>query len=353
MKVRIIDPCVYKKWDKLVERHPWGTIFHTSHWCKVLTASYKYRPFFVVLEDSTGDVKAGIPLYYISDFLRGKRLVSVPFADYADPLIHDEAEFLLMFDFIKKNVEVNHIEIKSYHSSPLLQKIRGENGMFGMAEEYVIHQIKLRKTLEDMYASFDRRVRQRLRKLSDLPIIAVRDNSFKGLRELYKLNLQVRKKYGVPLQPWKFFLNVWRILVKNGMGFMLFAKFLPENRKINGILFLTYNKKIHAKYNGSITEYLKYLPNYLIHYKAIEWGVSNSYKIFDMGRSFVHEKGLIQFKKKWAANNSKLTYFYYPNTRNITNSYNQGIWGIGNLLINKGPSFICRVTGEMFYKTFG
>ena len=50
------------------------------------------------------------------------------------------------------------------------------------------------------------------------------------------------------------------------------------------------------------------------------------------------------------------SYFYYPNSKNIANSYdeyNEGIRGMGSLLINKGPSFISRVIGEIFYKKFG
>ena len=57
MKMAIIDPCKYTKWDSFVLSHNEGTIFHLSNWAKVIQETYGYEPYYLILKDTTDHYK--------------------------------------------------------------------------------------------------------------------------------------------------------------------------------------------------------------------------------------------------------------------------------------------------------
>ena len=98
-KLKVINPEIDKRWDEFVIRHPQGSIYHHSAWGNILRLTYKYIPFYVALERSeTGEFEGIVPFMLVKSRLTGKRLISLPFAAYCNPLIPEtEVENVVRF----------------------------------------------------------------------------------------------------------------------------------------------------------------------------------------------------------------------------------------------------------------
>src|SRR5437016_2362263 len=64
---------------------------------QVLADTYGWQPSAHIALDEHGQPQAGIPFFRISDML-GKRIVTLPFSDYCDPLVSDEESWRFLID---------------------------------------------------------------------------------------------------------------------------------------------------------------------------------------------------------------------------------------------------------------
>ena len=101
MKVEIVSEEEEQAWDRMVEEHPFGTVFQTSFFKKVIAETFpQTKPYYLALVDQKGDMRGGIPIFLVRSWLTGTRLVSLPFVYYSDPLVRSTEEFALLFDKI-------------------------------------------------------------------------------------------------------------------------------------------------------------------------------------------------------------------------------------------------------------
>src|ERR1700691_2956737 len=68
------------EWDTFVLRHPLGSVYHTSEWKRVIQQGFRHirGRFLVLREGEAGRILAGLPIYSVSSWLLGNRLVSIP-----------------------------------------------------------------------------------------------------------------------------------------------------------------------------------------------------------------------------------------------------------------------------------
>src|SRR5262249_21069552 len=81
-----IDPFTYPDWNERLLIVPHASIFHTTHWLRVLQEAYGYRPhYFARFKDK--QLTTLLPFMEINSWVTGVRGVSLPFADYCDPIL--------------------------------------------------------------------------------------------------------------------------------------------------------------------------------------------------------------------------------------------------------------------------
>src|ERR1700733_7670137 len=68
------------EWDAFVFGHPVGSVYHTSAWKRVLEQAFPHiRGRVLVLRRADSDqIQGGLPVYKVSSWLLGNRLVSIP-----------------------------------------------------------------------------------------------------------------------------------------------------------------------------------------------------------------------------------------------------------------------------------
>src|SRR6266516_2076726 len=92
MTICRIDPLSDPRWNALLETHRDASIFHTSSWLEALRRSYGYEPVVYAVTGPGGELVSGVPFCLVKSHLTGRRLVSLPFSDYCQPLVGNSDE---------------------------------------------------------------------------------------------------------------------------------------------------------------------------------------------------------------------------------------------------------------------
>lgn len=85
LAVRVSTASDRPAWDRFVNAHPYGSVFHLYAWQDVLRDALGHRPHFLVAERS-GELVGVMPLVEMRSFFFGHTLSSMPFATWSGPL---------------------------------------------------------------------------------------------------------------------------------------------------------------------------------------------------------------------------------------------------------------------------
>ncbi len=333
-----------EKWDNFVNSHPKATPFHHSSWLKIINEAYSFRSLLYIQERN--GLTVGIaPLFIVRGFSLGKRMVSIPFSDYGGPLHLEEKDEDDLLDFLRN---------KEHHKSIEMRSSLRQNRIFVNRTAYKRHRLNLcDETQNSLYQTFNKRtVQYSIRKALRNGVQIIEDNSSEGMEEFCRLNSMTRKKNGVPCQPKKFFEKIYQELIISGSSFLLFATY--ESKRVASGLFLKFGKSIYYKYNASDPEYLsKVTPNHLLMWSAIEKARTEDFKIFDLGRTSSFDQGLLRHKRMWSAEETDLSYSYFPKVRGATSKEgDSNCYEISTRIWKLLPNVISDKIGPMLFVYF-
>lgn len=343
MIVKVTHPFEESKWDAFVKKEK-GTVFHTSLWGKILRDTYRFIPYYFILEDEKKEILAGIPFFLVQNLKGDKKLVSLPFTDEVYPL--GKKEFIE--EIIEEVKEISRKEnIKSI-------EIRGGTGYkdFDSITQYKIFKIDLTMGKEEVWKRLKpKSVRYPVKKAQKMGIKVEIRRDKEAIKEFYYLNLLTRKKHGVFPQPYRFFENVWKYLIKEGYGFVALANY--EGKIIAGSVFFEYGDNIYYKFNASDATYRRTGANHFILWKVVEYACEKGKKCFDFGRTSVENRGLLDFKKHWGGEERDLSYYFYPPGK-FTGIKESGLkYRIITGILRRFPLWALKAGGEIFYKYLG
>jgi lipid II:glycine glycyltransferase (peptidoglycan interpeptide bridge formation enzyme) len=350
VKIRYIDPTIDSRWDQFVADQKQSTIFHISAWARVIKDTYGYQPYYYVLEDDAGQIKAAMPFYLIRSRLTGNRLVSLPFSDYCCPLGDEEGDINLTLDSVKKEVEAgsaSSLEIRGWQNGSTPSQLNLVTRNY-----YLTYILNLIPDLEALHETFHDSVRRGIRQAEKRGVTVRLTTDEEGLDEFFNLNVITRKKLGVLPQPQAFFKNLYRHIISQNLGFTILAK--SEGKTIAGVIFLTYKDTVYYKYNASDKNYLQKRPNHLIIWEAIRYAHNHNYKRLDFGRCAPEDEGLKTYKSRWGAREINLPYYYYPKIKGVTTISEGSIrYRTMQKLSYILPKFVFQAAGSFLYKHLG
>jgi lipid II:glycine glycyltransferase (peptidoglycan interpeptide bridge formation enzyme) len=139
-------------------------------------------------------------------------------------------------------------------------------------------------------------------------------------------------------------------LLSQGFGFLLLAH--NDSQLLAGAVFLNFNKTLTYKYSASDPAYWKLRPNNLILWHAICWGCEHGNHIFDWGRTDLDNAGLRDFKLGWGSEEQILNYSILAD-RPPKVTMDGKAHRLLTHLIQRSPTWVCRILGELLYKHFG
>jgi hypothetical protein len=319
-----------ERWLAYIASKPESTIFHHPAWLNALAESYGYRPFVIAACDDNGQIRAGLPLMEVRSAVTGRRWVSLPFTDYCAPLYSDpEALDQLARDlaFLYQAGSVPRIEIRwELPAHPAIQQ----------HPAYYLHVVRLNSDPEVVMKGFKRTHRQNVGTAENRGVHVERGVEPEHVRRFYEMQLETRRRKGLPVQPWKFFDLLEKKVLARGLGFVLLA--FKDAQCLAGGVFLHWQQTLTYKYAASSDEGQEYRPNNLLSWTAMRGtGLEND--------------GLRRFKRGWGAEERPLTYSTLPGP--VPGAGDGKLMFYMETVIQRAPPWVCKAAGELLYRHFG
>jgi len=352
--VKIIDPAQDPRWDKFVENHPFGWVVHLSGWKQVLEKSFKHMKghYLALIDTTTDDIQAALPLFEVRSWLIGNRLISIPFATLCDPLISSGEQMDILFNSavkLSRDLGISRIELRTFMSSPFI----GNNSLT-RDDYYKHHYIPLDKEPEELKKSFHRtNVRQRIRRAQNIGLDHRVADSESDVMTFYELHTKTRKKIGLPPQPYTFFKQLWRTFSPSKRMVLLLAE--RNNITLAGLILFKFKDRVSAEFLASDERYLNVSPNHLLFWEAIKSAYDEGYKIFDFGRTSPNNETLMTFKNRWGTQLVDLPQYFYPENAFKPGKKQESSTGykLINKICHRSSESVCKLLGRICYRHLG
>lgn len=331
------------RWHAFLQSHPDAVIFHHPAWLSVLAQTYAFRPFILVHSSPAGEILAGLPVMEVNSRLTGRRWVSLPFSDYCNPLAVDQAalaEFTNRLAELSTQPDTPRIELRwQFPENPLIQPYM----------QHVLHMQHFDPDFEVVFNRIHKKMRKHIRRVERSGLRVEFGTQEQDVRKFYQLQLDTRRRHGIPAQPRKFFDLLGSQLLDKGLGVILTA--YQNERLLAGLVLLHYQRTATVKYSADTRDYEKLNPNYLLDMTAMRWSHENGYQVFDFGRSALNNTGLRDYKTRLGATETPLIYGVIGG--DIPGASKGKLIGLMQPIIRHSPKFVCRAAGEILYRHVG
>jgi CelD/BcsL family acetyltransferase involved in cellulose biosynthesis len=347
MEVYRIDPTKDVRWDKLLQKHPGASIFHSAGWLEALRRTYAYNPVVFTTSPPDGSLTNGLSFCEISNWLKGRRLVSLPFSDHCAPLVENSGQLTSVVCHLQQNVDRENwdsVEIRGVGAEDLPKSTK-----FEPSEIFVFHKLDLRPSLTDLFQSLHKGCVQRKIKRAERARIEYESGrSDVLLAKFYDLLLLTRRRHGLPPQPMAWFRNLIACL-GDKVTIHVVSK---DCRPIASILTLRHKHALVYKYGCSDLKFSYLGGTQLLFWRAIQGAKEDQLSEFDLGRSDRENSGLVTFKDRWGAARSTLTYWRFPSQKfQMVSMAAQA--PLVKQLLSCVPDPLLVAAGRVFYKYIG
>jgi len=349
MQLYVRDPLTDPAWATLASTHPHGSVFHAPGWLQALKRTYAYEPLVFTTSQPAEPLANGWVFCRVTSRFTGRRLVSLPFSDYCDPLLgaNDAVPDLLNAVRHEMTGRGAAVEIR-----PLKVPVSASDDEWGRdpRARFYVHQIDLRAGLDEIFARFQKSsIQRKIRKAERVGLEYRHGRSLELLEQFYRLMILTRRRHHLPPQPFTWFRN----LADSLAGAFDVRIALHAGAPIASIVTLTHRGTMFYKYGCSDASlhHLGGMP--FLFWRAIDDAKSRGFDVFDLGRSDADDDMLLTFKDRWGATRVPLAYWKSPKPRNA------GLVPLGWLTrtaqrtVALMPDRVLTLTGRLIYRHIG
>ncbi|HUC85058.1 MAG TPA: GNAT family N-acetyltransferase [Candidatus Acidoferrales bacterium] len=331
-----VNPLEHADWDATLGCRPDFSFFHGLAWTRVLVETYGFRPAWQVEERSL------LPLMEVDSWLTGRRGIALPFTDGCAPLCESEKEFEPLF---RQALEWGRE--RGWRSIEL----RGGRELLPGAPPSIAfyrHQVDLTVGEPELFKRMDGSARQAVRKAEKEGVTVEVSASEQAVRDFYALQCLTRKRHGLPPQPRRFFLNIWRHILSQKQGMVVLASW--RGRRIAGAVFFLAGGRAIYKYGASDYRRQRLRPNNLVIWEGMKWLARNGAAGLDLGKTSLLHEGLRKFKRNLGAIEHRLEYVKFDLRRKTFTVEVDDVDGWHNAIFRALPVFLSRGAGQLLYK---
>ena len=281
----------------------------------------------------------------VHSLLTGKRGVSLPFTDECPQIVPDSGSFQEMVNYVldyATKAKWRYVEWRDGAHFP---------GEVNGSEVYYTHELSLRKTEKELFSNLRESTRRNIKKAIRAGVRAQIDHSLESIKFFCHLNCLTRKRHGLPPQPFSFFGKLFECVVSKGSGFVVSA--LHSGKVIASAVFFHFGSRAVYKYGASDLGHQDLRPNNLIMWEAIKWCRGKGFESFNFGRTEPENKGLLQFKRGWGAQESQLKYHRYDVKSKAFRRERVNSGGLMNKVFARTPLSMLGLLGRMLYRHAG
>jgi CelD/BcsL family acetyltransferase involved in cellulose biosynthesis len=336
LALQLDDP----RWHSFVGSRRDALSFHHPAWAALVADCYGYRAFAFTLQASDGDIVAGAPVVEVTDPLRRRRWISLPFTDEC-PLLAD-SESSVPFGAALRTAGID----EGVKSLELRTRIADGGGAEYLAG--VTHELALEADAEAVHRRLHpSQVRRNIRRAEREGVRVQRAERARDVVDTYyALHVRTRRRLGIPPQPRRFFQLLWERMLEPELGFALLAYL--DRTPVAGAVFLSWNSRLTYKFGASDAAHWRLRPNHTIFWSAILWGCENGLEMLDFGRSALENAGLRAFKRNWGAEERPIIYTTLLGSAPYTRRAMASRASAG--ILRRAPLWVCRGVGTALYR---
>jgi Acetyltransferase (GNAT) domain len=322
-------------WQSLLSTIPGANLCHGYAWLELLSQAYGLSMWLATLTRE-GTVVAGC-VFARSHNAFVKRFVSLPFSDNCPPLALDgEAARELLDALAAQAMPGTAYEIRG---------IEGD-APWETAGCFVNWRLNLQRPVASIEQGLALNFRRNLRRAAQAGIKVERGDDLDHLKRFYTLQVESRRRFGLPPQPWRFFK-----LARERFAPGTFEVWLASERQedVAAAIFLRDGEVSHFKW-GARRPDRRSNANHLLFWNAIEEFVPHT-RALDLGRTDFRNEGLMRFKKELGATATPLPYSFYPRVpRQVSPEVLTGAHKVLAQVWRRLPNFASRSLSRAIYR---
>ena len=346
MSVYKLNPLQDSRWQDFVDRHPHGSVFHSTQWLDALKRTYGYEPEVYTTTPPTKELSSGVVFCRVRSWLSGSRLVSLPFSDHCEPLADppEIAELIHSLRVSRHSKGWKYIELR-----PVGPNAGAQTGDLTKTESYSLQILDLKPSLDTLFRNFHKScIQRKIQRAQRENLIYEAGRSEQLLKKFYDLLLLTRRRHGLPPQPFTWFRNAVACL-----GDHILIRIASKNdQAVASIITLQYKDVLVYKYGCSDSLFNNLGGNSLLFWKAIQDAKEAGLRKFDLGRSETDNRGLITFKENWGAVSMPLDYYRLP-ARQPFHLHSGWRSRIAKGVFSVMPDTLFAATGKLLYRHIG
>lgn len=286
-----------RDWDALVQEHPAGTIYHTTHWARAVTEAFGVRPFWSTIKNSSGTLIGGVPVGLVESRVFGRKLSSFPCAQYCDPLLPPGVgldAILESLGRLRADIRASQVELR----------VRAPRPVDGVQEEttwsHCTHEVDLSMPEPELLRTFHKSCIQRpIARAERCGLQLVVGKSESDARYFYRLYVLMRKAKGLLPAPYSFFSALWKWFVQDDSAEFLHA--VSEGRIVSSVLILYFANTATYEYGATTPGAAGLHPSQFLLWEAMKRGKSRGCTVFNLGRTDRDNAGLLLYKQRWGS----------------------------------------------------
>lgn len=342
--IKITNPLEHSCWNALVLPNSTCSFFHSANWARTLSESYGYTPHYItILHDDK--LSALMPFMGIDSMLTGKRAVSLPFTDCCDPIYQNDAQFILLMDYLIACGKERGWKTMEFRTDAILP------AMCPPSSTFYGHVLKLSRDEENIFSGFKESTRRNIKKARKEGVEIAISDSPDAIRKFYHLNCMTRRYHGIPPQPYRFFEKLYEHVISKGLGITVLA--FSGGRTIAGAVYVHFGKRAIYKYGASDRRYQHLRANNSVMWEAIKWYCGKEYESLHFGRTELENTGLQRFKSGWGAREHKINYYKYNLKHKIFITDPLSVAGPYNAVVRGMPLPLLKLAGSVLYRHVG
>jgi hypothetical protein len=289
-------------WNRFVEAHPKGSIFHTSEMVRTFHSAKGHRPLPLAAVDLSGEILALLVAVRVQTLPGPMGRLSSRSILYAEPLCCDGDEGAAAltqliarhdFEMVK---QVLFTEVRPCSPPGAERRALEQCGYVQM--EYLNHVVDVTKPCNELWLDLDRTVRGAIRQCEQRGIQIGRVDSATAVDQLYPLLKLSFAHAKVPLADRSLFDAAFAELHQNGR-ILAFAAYLGDTPVAIDLL-LTFKDRVLVWYAG-VQRIRGVSPCSHLRWFELRWAHDNGFSVYDSGGAGQPDVpyGVRKFKSKF------------------------------------------------------
>ena len=286
---------IAREWDAFLALQTQATPFHSTAWMRALQKTFHYENRSIYAERD-GRITGVLPLFLITNWLVGRCLISIPFADYGGVCAEDPSTADALMSRAKQigiAEKVDFVELRHRTAAP--------RSDFYVRDLYVSFDTNLESNADLQLKRLPRDTRYMVRKGAKAGL-----EMHSGLEQLpafYELFARNWRRLGTPVLSRQWL----ETLVDEFQGSAELAMVRLKGRPVCGVFSFVFGDALFPHYSGAAADANNLAASNFIYWELMRESIHRGLRRFDFGRS-KKGTGAYHFKSTWGMQLNSLEY---------------------------------------------